>query len=75
MKQRDAIEAAKTLVRQHWGRDLELMGARPPSELASGWTVLFRTELPYGPPGAIVDGPTVVVVDEESGVASFFSSL
>lgn len=75
MTKTEAIRLATELVVRHWGRELELIGAKPPSKKVSNWTVLFKTELRYGPPGAVVDGPTVVMVDEHTLEAHFFASL
>ena len=67
-----AVTIARALVRETWNRELKLLGARRDENLADHWAVNFRTALRTGPAGATVDGPTIVLVNTETGEARFF---
>lgn len=69
MSEDDAISLANAYVHATLGRDLKPIGARKSPRFPLEWNVLFETTLPNG---GIMDGPTIVIVDEETRQARFF---
>lgn len=70
MTDREATAHAQELIRQSWGCDARVLGAKRASEDPSKWGIAFETVLTDG---TIVDGPTVVIVDDATGEAQFLS--
>lgn len=75
MTEGDAIRIASSFIAEQWGQIPDIIGAKAPSKNMHEWTVLFKTVLPGGRPGEVVDGPTVVIVDPRSAKARFFTSM
>jgi hypothetical protein len=68
----DAITLAQAYVKATLDGDLKLIGARKSSRFPSEWNVLFETTLPNG---VMMDGPTIVIVDEGTRQTRFFPSI
>lgn len=72
MTQGDAILIANQYILSQLGGPRQLIGAR---ENAAEWVVSYQTELPGMPPGTVVDGPTVVIVDKVTRLAEFLRGM
>lgn len=65
----EAVKIASEYVVATLGRELTLIGARKAPRHPSQWNVIYETTLSNG---KVMDGPTVVIVDEDTRLATFF---
>jgi hypothetical protein len=71
MNQERAEQLALDFIAKHAGRKLKLIGSRKWPKRPHEWNVLFET---VDRDGGRVDGPTVVIVHEETESVRYFES-
>ncbi len=72
MTEAEAIEIATKHVIAAHGRKLPQLSASRSTINSSEWDVVFQT---LSRTGTIMDGPTIVIVDDNTARARFFDSL
>ena len=70
MTEREATERAQAFIRKGMGRDLRVLNTKREVRDPSKWGVVFEST---SPAGNVVDGPIIIMVDDETGVVQSFN--